>query len=258
MPELSANGTTLHYDEAGSGPAIVLTHGFADSGLLWQPQIDHFQDRYRIVTHDIRGHARSGVPDELGVYTQDQVVEDMRAIMDELGIERAVVGGHSLGGYTSLRFYDRYPERVRGLILSGTGPGYRRQAGKQGWTDVNEGDAARYAERGLDTVIDARAENVGRHGGEAPIQHTLRGLAYVRRGVMRMPPLTELAEVGAPTIVLVGDGDTPFHNSSEYMAAKIPNATGPVVVAEASHWCNYDQPAIWNAAVEGFLASLGD
>lgn len=258
MPEISANGTSLHYDEAGSGPAIVLTHGFADSGLLWQPQIDHFQDRYRIVTHDIRGHARSGSPEDPGVYTQDQVVEDVRAIMDHLGIERAVLGGHSLGGYTSLRFYDRYPDRVRGLILSGTGPGYRRQSGKQDWTESNERDAARYAERGLETVIDARAENVGRHGGSEPISHTLRGLAFVRLGVMRMPPLIELAEVAAPTIVLVGDQDAPFQNSSEYMAAKIPNSTGPVVVADATHWCNYDQPAVWNAAVGDFLDALPD
>lgn len=258
MPELDANGTTLHYDEAGSGPAIVLTHGFADSGLLWQPQIDHFQDRYRIVTHDMRGHARSGVPDDVGVYTQDQVVEDVRAIMDHLGIERAVLGGHSLGGYTSLRFYDRYPDRVRGLVLSGTGPGYRRQSGKQGWTDTNERDAASYEERCLDTVIDARADNIGRHGGEAPISHTLRGLAYVRRGVMRMPPLPELSEIAAPAIVLVGDRDTPFQNSSEYMAAKIPTATGPVVVEDATHWCNFDQPAVWNKAVEEFLAGLAE
>ena len=256
MPELQANGTTLHYDDAGTGPAIVLTHGFADSGLLWQPQVDHFQDRYRVITHDIRGHARSGVPDDVGVYTQDQVVEDVRAIMDHLGVEKAVVGGHSLGGYTSLRFYDRYPERVRGLILSGTGPGYRRQSGKQGWTETNERDAARYEERGLDTVIDARADDIGRHGGDAPISHTLRGLAYVRLGVMRMPPLAELSEITVPAIVLVGDKDTPFQNSSEYMVAKIPNATGPVVVPDATHWCNFDQPAIWNEAVGEFLAGL--
>lgn len=256
MPTVRAHGTTLYYDSAGDGPAIVLTHGFGDSGLLWQPQVDHFRDRYQVVTHDIRGHARSGSPRQLGQYTQDQVVEDVRLIMDRLGIERAVVGGHSLGGYTSLRFYDRYPERVRGLILSGTGPGYRRQAGKQEWTATNERDAARYQERGLDTEVDARAEGIGRHGGNAPIHHTMRGLALVRRGVMRMPPLIELAEVGCPTIVLVGDQDTPFRNSSEYMAAKIPEATGPVVITDATHWCNFDQPAAWNAAVEGFLDSL--
>ena len=93
MPELAANGTTLFYDEAGSGPAIVLTHGFGDSELFWQPQVDAFQDRFRLVTHDIRGHARSGAPEDPGTYTQDQVVEDLRAIMNTLKIKRAVIGG---------------------------------------------------------------------------------------------------------------------------------------------------------------------
>jgi len=258
ISELAANGTTLFYEEAGSGPAIVLTHGFGDSGLLWQPQVDAFQDRFRLVTHDIRGHARSGAPEDPGTYTQDQVVEDVRAIMDALEIERAVIGGHSLGGYTSLRFYDRYPDRVRGLILSGTGPGYRRQSGKSEWTSINEREAARFGERGLETVVDARADGIGRHGGDAPISHTMRGLAYVRQGVMRMPPLVELGEVAVLAIVLVGDGDAPFLNSSEYMAAKIPEATGPVVIADASHWCNYDQPEAWNQAVGDFLGSLPD
>lgn len=258
MPTLETNAVRLHYDEAGSGPAIVLIHGFGDSGLLWQAQVDHFKDRYRVVTMDMRGHGRSEAPEDLGLYTQDQVVEDVRAIMDALDIPRAVVGGHSLGGYTSMRFYQRYPERVRGLILSGTGPGYRRMSGAGEWTEINEKAAAEFEERGLDTVVDARADRIGRHGGDAPIEHTMRGLAYVRRGVMRMPPLVDCTEIGVPTIVLVGEKDKAFRNSSEYMAAKIPASTGPVVLATASHWANYDMPAEWNAAVDEFLGGLGE
>lgn len=256
MPTLNANGINLHFDDAGSGPPIVLVHGFADSGLLWRPQLEHFQDRFRLITMDMRGHGRTGAPQDLGLYTQDQVVEDVRAIMDHVGVERAVVGGHSLGGYTALRFVQRYPDRVRGLILSGTGPGYRRQAGARDWTATGEKQAADFAARGLDTVVDARKDGFGRHGGDEPVSHTLRGLAYVRLGVMRMPPLVECTEITAPTLILVGDGDTPFHNSSQYMAAKIPNATGPVVIENASHWANFDQPDQWNAAVEEFLKAL--
>ena len=75
---------------------------------------------------------------------------------------------------------------------------------------------------------------------------------------MRMPPLVECTEIEAPTIVLVGENDEPFRGSSEYMAAKIPNATGPVVVAGASHWANYDDASTWNTAVEEFLQGLPD
>ena len=146
------------------------------------------------------GHARSESPQDPGLYTQDQVVEDLRAVMDATEVERAVVGGHSLGGYTSMRFYQRYPDRVRGLILSGTGPGYRRMEGARGWTAVNEKDSQKLAARGMDISFDARAEETGRHGGDAPIQHTVRGLVNVRLGVMRMPPLVDCTEIQAPTI----------------------------------------------------------
>ena len=258
MPTLHANGTDLYYESQGRGPAIVLVHGFADSAALWQAQVDAFADRYQVVTVDMRGHGRSEAPEDLGLYTQDQVVEDVRAVMDAVGVERAVVGGHSLGGYTSMRFYQRYPDRVRGLILSGTGPGYRRMDGARGWTAMNEKESQTLAARGMDTVFDARAEGIGRHGGDAPIQHTVRGLVNVRRGVMRMPPLVDCTEIQAPTIILVGENDEAFQGSSGYMAAKTPNATGPVVVPGASHWANYDDPATWNAAVEAFLSGLPD
>ena len=258
MPILYVNGIDLYYQSSGSGPAIVLTHGFSDSGALWHAQVEAFKDRYQVVTMDMRGHARSESPVDPGLYTQDQVVEDLRAVMDAAGVERAVVGGHSLGGYTSMRFYQRYPERVRGLILSGTGPGYRKMKGAAGWTAMNEKSAVTLEKRGMDTEFDDREAGSGRHGGDTPIRHTVRGLVNVRRGVMRMPPLVECTEIEAPTIVLVGENDEPFRGSSEYMAAKIPNATGPVVVAGASHWANYDDASTWNTAVEEFLQGLPD
>lgn len=262
MPRLNVFGTYLHYDDTGKGlqpeDTIVLIHGFSDSGLLWEAQVEHFKGRYRVVTIDLRGHARSGVPEELGLYTQDQVVEDVRAIMDHVGAERVIMGGHSLGGYTTMRFYQRYPERVRAMILSGTGPGYRRTEGARQWTEINEKAAAEYKSRGLETIVDARKKELGRHGGTETIHHTLRGLAYVRLGVMRMPPLVDPTQLTVPLIVLVGEHDEAFLNSSNYIAAKAPKATGPVVIKGASHWANFDDPETWNRAVDKFLTGLTD
>lgn len=260
MPVLNKFGTTLYYDVAGTSSKpddnIVLIHGFGDSGLLWQSQVEYFKGRYRVVTMDIRGHARSGVPEELGLYTQDQVVEDVRAIMDHLGIERTIMGGHSLGGYTTMRFYQRYPDRIQAMILSGTGPGYRRIEGAKQWTEINEKVAAGYESRGLDKVVDAREEKIGKHGGSKPVHHKLLGLAYVRRGVMRMPPLVDPSEMNVPLIVLVGENDKAFLNSSSYMVAKAPMATGPVVIKGATHWANFDDPDSWNIAVDSFLKDI--
>ena len=262
MPTLNVFNTTLYYEDTGrslkSDNTIMLIHGFGDSALVWSAQVDHFKDRYRVVTMDLRGHARSGVPEELGLYTQDQVVEDVRAIMDNVGVKRVIMGGHSLGGYTTMRFHQRYPERVRAMILSGTGPGYRRQEGAKQWTDMNEKVAAEYELRGLDTIVDARKEKIGRHCGTEPIRHSLRGLAYVRRGVMRMPPLVDPTQMNVPLIVLVGENDEPFLNSSSYITAKAPMAKGPIVIKGASHWANFDDPETWNREVDEFLSHLPD
>ena len=111
-----------------------------------------------------------------------------------------------------------------------------------------------------DAVVhhDGHVEGVSSRRGDAPIQHTVRGLVNVRRGVMRMPPLVDCTEIAVRAIVLVGEQDEPFRGSSEYMAVKIPEASGPIVVAGASHWANYDDPATWNAAVAEFLDGLPD
>ena len=176
--------------------------------------------------------------------------------MDVVGIKEAIIGGHSLGGYTSMRFYQRYPDRVQALILSGSGPGYRKMEGAKDWTLENEKVAKKFEERGLATIIDARAERIGRHGGDVPIYHLSGGLMYVRLGIMRMPPLVECTEINVPTLVLVGERDNVFRNASDYMAARIPNAQGPVVISGASHWCNFDDPKTWNAAVLQFVNNL--
>jgi pimeloyl-ACP methyl ester carboxylesterase len=128
--------------------------------------------------------------------------------------------------------------------------------GAKGWTVENERVAKRFVDQGLDSILDARAERIGRHGGNVPIYHLAGGLAYVRLGIMRMPPLVECTQITVPTLVLVGENDVSFRNSSEYMAAKIPKSEAPVVIPEASHWCNFDNPEAWNTAVMQFLTNL--
>ncbi|MXY80014.1 MAG: alpha/beta fold hydrolase, partial [Chloroflexi bacterium] len=86
MPTLHANGIDLYYESQGAGPAVVLVHGFGDSAELWRAQVEAFRDRYQVVTLDMRGHARSAAPADLGLYTQDGVVEDVRAVMDAAGV----------------------------------------------------------------------------------------------------------------------------------------------------------------------------
>ena len=122
MPYITRDAVRLYYEDHGQGPPILLTHGFAASTGMWRPQIDVFQAQYRLIPWDMRGHGDSDCPDDPKLYSQDHTVEDMRALLDHLQIDQAVIAGHSLGGFMSLAFHVAYPERVRALLLQGLRP----------------------------------------------------------------------------------------------------------------------------------------
>ena len=98
MPTAKLSGVDIYNEGHGSGPAIILTHGRGDSASLWAPLAEALGDSYRLIAWDMRGHYRTEAQAELSEYTQDIVVEDLRALCDHLGLEKAVHGGHSLGG----------------------------------------------------------------------------------------------------------------------------------------------------------------
>src|SRR5438034_1124774 len=115
----------------GRGPVVVLGHGFAGSARNFLPQARALRDRYRIVRFDARGHARSGAPAEAAAYTPEAFVADVGRVLDQVGAQRAVVGGLSMGAGIALRFALAHPERVRALVLAAFPPG-RRAAGAAG------------------------------------------------------------------------------------------------------------------------------
>src|SRR6185312_1513794 len=112
MAYIDRDGVKLYYEVAGSGPVVLLSHGYSASTRMWQGQIAPLKDAYTVVTWDMRGHAQSDSPDDPSRYSEEATVDDMAAILAEVGAERAVIGGLSLGGYMSLAFYARRPELV--------------------------------------------------------------------------------------------------------------------------------------------------
>ena len=124
MPYIEREGVQIHYEAAGSGPPVLITHGFGSSTKAWEGQAETLSDAYRIITWDMRGHAGTDSPVDPAQYSEAATVDDMAAILNHLGIEKAVIGGLSLGGYMSLAFNLKYPGRVRALMLFDTGPGY--------------------------------------------------------------------------------------------------------------------------------------
>jgi pimeloyl-ACP methyl ester carboxylesterase len=175
----------------------------------------------------------------------------MAAVLDAASARRAVVGGLSLGGYLSLAFNLRHPERVAALMLFDTGPGYRRDEARDDWNRRVERTAAGFEARGLD-ALSSRPEVVrARHRSAA-------GLARAARGIMAQHDariIEALPAVAVPTLVVVGADDTPFLAAADVMVAKIPRAT-KVVIEGAGHASNVDQPEAFNRAVNEFLEAV--
>ena len=112
----------IYYGQRGSGPALILSHGFRASSAIWQHQIDTLSDAYHVIAWDMRGHGRSDAPSNPALYSHEACVTDMLAAMSACGVERAAIGGLSLGGFISLTFCIAHPEKTTALLLFDTGP----------------------------------------------------------------------------------------------------------------------------------------
>ena len=123
MAYLDRGGVRIYYESTGSGPAVLLTHGFAASARMFASNVDALAKDHTVVTWDLRGHGRSDYPDDQSAYSAALTIEDMAALLETVGADRGVLMGHSLGGYLSLEFHVRFAERVAGLVLLRQRPG---------------------------------------------------------------------------------------------------------------------------------------
>lgn len=255
MPVVELNGININYEEHGSpgGEAILLTHAFAATLQMWNPQFEALRD-YRVIGWDMRGHGGTDSPPSQDDYSEKLTVADMAALLRHLDIERAVIGGLSLGGYLSLEFQLAHPEMVRAMVLANTGPGYRKDDARAGWNDFSINYAKRFEERGIDGLgrgieIDATRQ----------YQRSAQGMAFAARGILTQRDanvMEHLEEINVPTLIVLGADDERYKAGGEYMASKIPNAR-KVVIEGAGHAVNLYQPAAFNDAVLGFFRDIG-
>ncbi|MEZ5560452.1 MAG: alpha/beta fold hydrolase [Pseudomonadales bacterium] len=251
MPMLQREACRIFYEVAGDGPTtLLLTHGYSATSYMWRGIVEALKDRYRLITWDIRGHGRSDSPSDPAAYSKALALGDMLALIDAAGADRAILMGHSLGGYLSLSFHVEHPDRVGGLILVGTGPGYRNPEARTGWNDQAEGRAKFFETNGIDNLELAEA-----HGKQ---HRSAEGLALAARGILAQHDglvMENLTRIAVPTLIVVGADDKPFLGASDYMAKRIPGAQ-LVTLPDAGHIPNIDQPAAFEAAVGGFLARV--
>lgn len=253
MPTTELNGIDLAYEVSGDGPAVLFTHGYQASKAMWTAQRHGLASRYRVITWDLRGHGGSGIPDDPAQYSHELLVGDMVALLGHLDVEQAVLVGHSLGGFASLRFYLDHPDRVRGLVLFGSGPGYRDPEARGKWNEMAERFAGGLEKRGLEILQRATSDEVRTavHRSPTALAHAARGMLAQFDGRV----MDHITQITVPALVIVGSEDKAFIGSSEYMARKIPDAR-IVMIEDAAHAANMQKPEQFNAELLTFLDSL--
>ena len=251
MPLLDRNGVKIYYEDHGHGPPILLSHGYSATCRMWNEQIAALVARHRVIVWDMRGHGESDDPDDPGAYSEALTVEDMAALLRRCQIDRAVIGGLSLGGYMSLAFHLAHPEMVRALMLFDTGPGFRNSDARRAWNERAQQRARDLETRGFAALGESDEVRLSKH-------RSARGLAGAARGMLAQGDddiIAGLDKIAVPTLVLVGAKDTNFLAATDYMARKIPGAMR-MTIPDAGHASNLHQPELFNRAVKDFLEGL--
>lgn len=220
---------SVHLDvaEQGEGPSVVFTHGWIDDRHVWDGVVDALAADAHNVTWSLRAHGDSDAPPP-GNYTRDHALADL-ASAAERATSPAVFAGHSLGGYLSLAHALLHPEQVRGLVLVAAGPGFRKDEARQQWNDSVDASAKKFE-------VPAGSEEISKHVDSWVIDH--------------------LADISAPTLVIVGEHDKRFAASAAVFE-KYLDVRSSVVVPDAGHSVHRKHPEPVAAAIRDFLAELG-
>ena len=264
----SGDGVRLYYEEAGTGTPLLFVHEFAGDLRSWEPQVRYFSRLYRCIAYDARGYPPSDVPEDVERYSQEHARDDIRAVLDALGIARAHVVGLSMGAFATLHFGMRYGDRALSLTIAGGGYGAHPAHYAQFQADA-QANATAMRERGM-----AHFASTYGHGptrvqfankdprGFAEFlrmlsEHSPLGSANTMLGYQgRRPSLyaltEELKRIRVPTLILAGDEEEPCLEACLLMKRCIA-AAGLAILPRSGHAINLEEPAWFNRLLEDFL-----
>lgn len=258
------NGITTAYDDNGSGPALLLIHGFPLCRLMWHPQIRAVSEAgFRVVTPDLRGFGESDAPD--GPYSMELFADDLVALLDHLGIEQAVVGGMSMGGYVLFNLLERYPARIRGACFITTRASADDEAGKErrlalardvlkfGPQVVADNfERLLFAEETLKERPKLVAE-VSRWMTANDSRGIAGGLLAMRERKDYTPLLPSFA---VPSLVIGADEDKAAPPDNARLIATGMPGCRLAIIPRAGHMVNLENPGAFNAILLDFLRGV--
>jgi pimeloyl-ACP methyl ester carboxylesterase len=265
------NGTTLHYQVRGSGPALVLIHAGIAHLAMWDDQIDVFAERYQVIRYDVRGFGQS--PQGAGAYTDH---DDLAGLLHHLGISQASLVGVSNGGRIALDFALAYPAMVKGLILVGALPtGYQyihlspEIEAKDAAIEAafEQGDIDRAAELEVQFWVDglkrspAQIDPQVRARAVEMSAHTFRRQAEPGSGErhpLEPAAISRLSQINAPAFIIAGDCDLPDVIECAHQLAIGLSGSKVAIMPDVAHLPNMERPVEFNRLVLPFLTGLKD
>lgn len=272
MPTVSVERGTISYERYGSGPPVVLIHGGWQDSTAWREQVEQFAEQYEVITYDLRGHGQSGAT-ETPQYSVELFVDDLEALLVELGVEQPILAGISVGGLVVQGLLARHPDRVRGAVLGGP---FQSMPGLTAPTDLNPflspvqgvsqmvsaiGSAATFrslvatmqATNGgtwLSVDSDIRERAITTAGDVPPAEYT-----KLFRVIYEHDP-ADISHAETPLLVLAGDHEAGrIKRQGQTLAETAPNGTYREL-ADAGHLVNQDNPTAFNDACTEFFETL--
>ena len=263
------DGIRLYFEETGSGHPVILVHEFAGDLRSWEQQMRYFGKRYRTIAFNARGFPPSEEPEHVSSYSQARAADDILAVLNHVGERQAHIIGLSMGGFATLHFGLRPPERARSLCIGGCGYGaeldkreiFRAEADVIAGMIRTEGMPA-FAERYAYGPTRVQYENKDPRGHaefkRMLAEHSAVGSANTQQGVQKERPslytlVEEMRRITVPTLVITGDEDWPCLMPGLLMKQSIPSSA-LVVMPNAGHAINIEESEEYNRLVGDFLS----
>jgi len=264
MKTLNPSGIEFAVADSGTGPPLLLVHGFPLDHTMWNRQIEPLSAEYRVIAPDLRGFGQSGLTE--GKVTMEEFADDLGAVLDGLGVEEPVVFcGLSMGGYVAWRFWAKHPDRVRALILCDT----RAAADAPDAAAARLEMADRVLAEGPEPLADAMIPKLfaeTTYADDPRVVESLRrvmlstdprAIAAAARGMAEREDATPmLARIRCPTLVVVGEFDALSTPREMRSMADAVNGARFVRIAAAGHMSPIENAEAFNAATLEFLREV--
>jgi proline iminopeptidase len=259
----------LYFEEVGHGTPILFLHEFAADHTNWEPQMRYFSRRHRCIAYSARGYTPSDAPPSPEAYSYEHFYTDALAVLDHLKLEAAHFVGLSMGSYSSLQVALHAPTRVRSMTLAGVGSGSSLE-NLEAFRAQCRANAEQFESLGAAEVAKVTREAPGRipflvkdprgHADfyAALARHDAKGSANTMRGFQGGRPsintlTAPIEKVTTPALIICGDEDDACIEPSLFLKKHLP-ASGLTFFPKSGHVLNLEEPSLFNAAVERFIA----